>query len=63
MKQLSELTTQNPNKAGLHFLLALAYFTLNDLPKSEARLHGAIALDPKLQKCTPCWRVSPSRKV
>jgi tetratricopeptide (TPR) repeat protein len=41
------LIQENSQNAGLHFLLAVAYFNLKDIPKSEASVRQAIALDPK----------------
>jgi len=41
------LGSAEPRNAGLHFLLALGYFNLKDLDKSESSLKQAIALDPK----------------
>jgi len=41
------LIQQNPKNAGLHFLLAIAYFNLKDLKNSEANVQQAMALDPK----------------
>jgi cellulose synthase operon protein C len=45
--RLSSLVSQYPQNAGLQFLLALGYFDLKDLQKSEASVRQAIALDPQ----------------
>jgi Tfp pilus assembly protein PilF len=37
---------QHPQNAGLHFLLALGYFSIKDLDKAEAGVRKALALDP-----------------
>jgi tetratricopeptide (TPR) repeat protein len=47
VERIAGLVQQNPRNAGLHFLLALGYFNLKDLDKSESSLKQAIALDPK----------------
>ena len=46
-QRISQLLTQHPQNAGLHFLLAVSYFDLKELDKSEASLRQAMALDPK----------------
>jgi tetratricopeptide (TPR) repeat protein len=47
VQRISALLQQNPRNAGLHFLLAVGYFSLHDLEKSEASVRQAITLDPK----------------
>jgi tetratricopeptide (TPR) repeat protein len=47
VQQLSGLARQHPQDAGLHVLLAAAYFNLKDFKNSEATVRQAIALDPK----------------
>ena len=44
--RIAGLVEQNPRNADLHFLLALGYFDLKDLDKSESALKQALALDP-----------------
>lgn len=46
-QRLSQLLSQHPQNAGLHFLLAVSYYDLKDLDKSEASLKQAMALDPR----------------
>jgi tetratricopeptide (TPR) repeat protein len=43
--RLSNLVSQYPRNAGLHLLLALGYFSLKDLPNSEASVRQAIEID------------------
>ena len=45
--RISALIRQHPNNAGLHFLLAVGFFSLKDLQNSEANVRRAIALDAK----------------
>jgi tetratricopeptide (TPR) repeat protein len=47
VQQISGLLQHESRNAGLHFLLALGYFNLKDLDKSEAGVRQALALDPK----------------
>ena len=44
--RIAALVQQNPQNAGLHFLLAVGYFDLKNLDKSESSLKQALALDP-----------------
>ncbi len=46
VQRLTKLIQQHPESGGLHFLLAVAYFDLKDLDRSEASLKRAMALDP-----------------
>jgi Tfp pilus assembly protein PilF len=46
-QRIAGLVQQYPQNAGLHFLLALTYFGVKDLAKSEATVRQALALDPK----------------
>ena len=46
VRRFSALVQQNPQNAGLHFLLGLAYFEAKDLDKSEANVRQAVQLDP-----------------
>jgi tetratricopeptide (TPR) repeat protein len=48
VQRISELLHQYPQNAGLHFLLAVGYFSLKDLEKSEASVKQAIALDARI---------------
>jgi tetratricopeptide (TPR) repeat protein len=45
LARITRLTEQYPRKAGLHFLLAVAYFGLRDLEKAEDSVTHAISLD------------------
>lgn len=47
VQRISRLVQQHPQNAGLHFLLAVGYFSLKDLEKSEASVRQAITLDPR----------------
>jgi tetratricopeptide (TPR) repeat protein len=47
IQQISALIQQHPQVAGLHFLLALGYFNLKDLNRSEASVRTAISLDAR----------------
>ena len=44
LQRISKLVEQYPQNAGLHFLLATVYFSLNDLGKAEASAKQAIKL-------------------
>lgn len=46
IQRISGLLQQHPQNAGLHFLLALGYFSLKDLDRAEAGVRRALALDP-----------------
>jgi tetratricopeptide (TPR) repeat protein len=46
LPRIAALAKQHPAIAGLHFLLALAHFGLQDVENSEASLRRSIALDP-----------------
>jgi tetratricopeptide (TPR) repeat protein len=46
IQRISGLLQQYPQNAGLHFLLALSYFSLKDLDRAEAGVRKALALDP-----------------
>ncbi len=46
IQRISGLLQQHPQNAGLHFLLALGYFSLKDLDRAEAGVRKALALDP-----------------
>jgi len=45
IRRLLPLAAEYPKNAGLHFLLAVGYFDVKDLPKSEESVRRAIALD------------------
>ena len=45
--RLAGLIQQHPQSAGLHFLLGLAYFSINNLPQSGDSVRTALRLDPK----------------
>ena len=45
IQRISGLLQQHPQNAGLHFLLALGYFSIKDLDKAEAGVGKALALD------------------
>ena len=47
LQRIAGLVQQYPQNSGLRFLLALAYFGLKDLEKSETNVRQALALDPK----------------
>jgi cellulose synthase operon protein C len=47
VQRISTLVYQHPQNAGLHFLLAVGYFRMKELEKSEVSLRRAITLDPK----------------
>jgi tetratricopeptide (TPR) repeat protein len=47
VRRITESVQQTPQKAGLHFLLGLAYFSLKDLDRSEASVRQALKLDPQ----------------
>ena len=47
MEQFSALVQHYPQNAGLHFLLALAYFDMKELRSAEASVRQAIRIDPK----------------
>jgi Tfp pilus assembly protein PilF len=47
LQRIAGLVQQYPQNAGLRFLLALAYFGLKDLEKSETNVRQALTLDPK----------------
>jgi hypothetical protein len=42
------LIAEHPDNAGLHFLLAVAYYDLKDLDRTEASLQQAIAHNPRM---------------
>ena len=46
--ELETLVQAHPTNAGLHFLLAIAYYDAKDLDRSETSLKKAMELDPKL---------------
>ena len=46
IQRISGLLQQHPQNAGLHFLLALGYFSLKDLDRAEAGVSKALTLDP-----------------
>jgi tetratricopeptide (TPR) repeat protein len=46
VQRILGLTLVHPDNAGLRLLLAVSYFDLKDLEKSEASLQRAIAIDP-----------------
>lgn len=46
-QRISQLLSQHPQNAGLHFLLAASYYDLKDLDKADASLKQAMTLDPK----------------
>jgi tetratricopeptide (TPR) repeat protein len=48
LQRIAGLVQQNPQNAGLRFLLALAYFGVKDMEKSETNVRQALALDPKI---------------
>ena len=47
LQRITGLVQQYPQNSGLRFLLALTYFGLKDLEKSESNVRLAIARDPK----------------
>ena len=47
LQRITGLVQQYPQNSGLRFLLALSYFGLKDLEKSETNVRQALALDPK----------------
>lgn len=47
IERFSGLIQPHPQNAGLHFLLALAYFNINDLHSAQTSAQHAILLDPK----------------
>jgi len=47
VKRISKLVEQYPQIAGLRFLLAVGYFSMKDIEKSEASVRQALILDPK----------------
>ncbi len=47
LERISKLTRQYPRKAGLHFLLGVAYFSLHDLKEAEDSVTHAISLDER----------------
>ena len=47
VRRLTGLIQQDPQNAGLHFLLGLAYLALKDLDRSEASAKQSLRLDPK----------------
>jgi tetratricopeptide (TPR) repeat protein len=47
VQRISSLAQQYPQNAGLQLLLAVSYFDLKDLEKSESSVRRAIALDPR----------------
>jgi tetratricopeptide (TPR) repeat protein len=47
IQRISGLLQQHPQNAGLHFLLALGYFSIKDLDRAEAGVRKALALDPR----------------
>ncbi len=48
VRRLAGLVQENPRNPGLHLLLALGHFSVNDLEKSQASLSRAMELDPKM---------------
>ena len=47
IQRISGLLQQHPQNAGLHFLLALGYFSIKDLDRAETGVRKALALDPR----------------
>jgi tetratricopeptide (TPR) repeat protein len=45
LARITRLSEQYPKKAGLHFLLGVAYFSLRDLDKAEDSVTRAVSLD------------------
>ncbi|MBZ5625336.1 MAG: tetratricopeptide repeat protein [Acidobacteriia bacterium] len=45
VRRIAGLVQQYPQKAGLHFLLGLAYFSLKDLDRAEPSVRQALKLD------------------
>ena len=45
--RLAALIQQHPQTASLHFLLGLAYFSIDNLQQSEGSVRSALRLDPK----------------
>jgi len=54
VERIAGLVQQNPRNAGLHFLLALGYFNLKDLDKSESSLSRRLRLIRKRPRLTVC---------
>jgi cellulose synthase operon protein C len=53
VKRLTKLSQENPQNAGLHLLLGVAYFETKDLNKSEANVKQALSIDPKTPEAHP----------
>jgi tetratricopeptide (TPR) repeat protein len=47
VNRISNLVSQYPRNAGLHYLLAMGYFQLKDLKNSEANVRETIGIDEK----------------
>jgi tetratricopeptide (TPR) repeat protein len=48
VRRMAGAVQQYPQKAGLHFLLGLAYFSVKDLAHSETSVRQALKLDPQI---------------